>query len=192
MWWYLQNIFIIFPWICIVFDLIDASSYFIHAFISSIFILIISMFAISTKFECFNHILIIPDVKNKSIYVYLHIIRITALIWLFIMQTSSGILISNIFFWWSHFSITVYSIIQLMQVHWKDLIIMTIYNVSILVYIPLFHLSVNPRFQSSIDTAFCLLLSFSIFLSTAVILYPTAQITKLCWKLKDVPRKSQI
>ena len=129
---------------------------------------------------------------NKNIYAYLHILRVITLIWLFCVKTSSVYLFINIFFWWCHFSITIYTIILLMQFYCKEFIILTIYNVSILVHIPIFYLPISTKFQSSVDTIFWFLWSLSVFISSAVILCPSIQMMKRCWKLKIEETPNQV
>ena len=192
-WWYLQNILTIFPCLCIATDVIDLNVIFINAFVSSIIIGTLSIVILSTRFECLSYILVVPNfIYNKNIYAYLHILRVIALIWLFWIKTSSGYLFINIFFWWSHISITIYTILLLMQFYCKEFIILTIYNVSILVHIPIFYLPISTKFQSSVDTIFWFLWSLSVFISSAVIICPSIQMLKMCWKLKIAETPNQV
>ena len=192
-WWYLQNILTIFPCLCIATDMIDLNVIFINAFISSIIIGTLSIVVLSTRFEWLSYILVVPNfIYNKNIYAYLHILRVIALIWLFCVKTSSVYLFINIFFWWCHFSITIYTILLLMQFYCKEFIILTIYNVSILVHIPIFYLPISTKFQSSVDTIFWFLWSLSVFISSAVILCPSLQMMKKCWKLKASVTPNQV
>ena len=192
-WWYLQNLLSIFPLLCIVTDIIDLNVIFINAFVSSIIIGTISIVVLSTRFECLSYILVTPNyIYNKNIYAYLHILRVIALIWLFWVKTSSGYLFINIFFWWSQFSITIYIILLLMQFYSKEFFIMAIYNISILVHIPIFYLPISTEFQSSVDTIFWFFSSLSVFISSAVILCPSIQMIKICWKLKIAKTQNQI
>ena len=192
-WWYFQNILTIFPFLCIATDIIDLNVIFINALISSIIIGTLLIIVFSTRFEWLSYILVIPNfIYNKNIYAYLHILRVIALIWLFWIKTPSGYLSISIFFWWCHFSITIYTIILLMQFYCKEFIILTIYNVSILVHIPIFYLPYSPKFQSSVDAIFWLLWSLSVFISSAVILCPSIQMIKKCWKLKIAETPNQI
>ena len=167
--------------------------YFFNAFISSIIIGTLSIVVLSTRFECLSYILIVPNFTyNKNIYAYLHILRAIALILLFWIKTPSGYLFINIFFWWCHSLITIYTILLLMQFYCKEFIILTIYNVSILVHIPIFYLPISSEFQSSVDTIFWLLWSLSAFISSAVILCPSIQMMKKCWKLKASVTPNQV
>ena len=192
-WWYFQNILIIFPFLCIATDIIDLNVIFINAFISSIIIGTLSIVVLSTRFECLSYILIVPNsTYNRNIYAYLHILRAIALIWLFWVKTSSGYLFIDIFFWCCHFSITIYTILLLMQFYCKEFIILTIYNASILVHIPIFYLTISSGFQSFVDTIFWLLWSLSVFISSAVILCPSIQMMKKCWKLKASVTPNQV
>ena len=192
-WWYFQNILIIFPFLCIATDVIDLNVIFINALISLIIIGTLLIIVFSTRFEWLSYILVIPNfIYNKNIYACLHILRVITLIWLFCVKTSSGYLFIDIFFWCCHFSITIYTIVLLMQFYCKEFIILTLYNVSILVHIPIFYLPISTKFQSSVDTIFWLLWSLSVFISSAVILCPSIQMMKMCWKLKIAETPNQV
>ena len=186
-WWFLQNTFTIFPLWCIFYDLANLYKYFANAFISFMAMIILVIIVVSTKFEWISYIFIIPNqTKQSSIYAYLHIIRNITIILLFWIQSSTEKQISTICFWWAQLSITAYIMILLQQDPGKDLITMAIYNLSILVYIPLYMLPISPQFQISVDTTFCLLLSLSVFLGAVVILFPTNQVVKLWFTQKKI------
>ena len=182
-----------FPFLCIATNVIDLNVIFINAFVSSIIIGAILIVLFSTRFECLSYILEVPNfIYNKNIYTYLHILRVITLIWLFWLKISSGYLFIDIFFWCCHFSITIYTIILLMQFYCKEFIILTIYNASILVHIPIFYLPISSGFQSFVDTIFWLLWSLSVFISSAVILCPSIRMLKKCWKLKIAETQNRI
>ena len=196
-WWWFHNILFIFPISWIAIDIINVKYYPINSFISIVALALIIIIIFMTKFEWTSISLFVFDNRlQSSIFLYLHIARNILIVLIFWIESNSTNILPKIAFWWVQLSNTIWIIILLRYTITKQLIICTIFELSIWVWIPFYLFQHNlerknyKNAENSTDSTFCLLIFTTFTIWMIIILWPDTNFLK-AWCKKKLINKNK-
>ena len=147
LWWWFHNILFIYPTCLIFFDITNATKQPVNAFISIIVVILIIFAAFKSEFKwVLGNLFILKSARYSSFYAYMHILRNIWVVCLFWSSPSSNKTIIYIAFWWVQLTINVYFVFLIMNRVIKQHLLMAIYEIWIIAWLPSFQLKLSIKY----------------------------------------------
>ena len=188
MWWWFHNILFIYPTCLVFFDITNATKQPVNALLSIIVVILIIFAVFKSGFKWVSGNLFLQNrAQYSSIYVYMHILRNIWVVCLFWSSSSSNKTIIYIAFWWVQLAINVYFVFLIMNGVIKQYLLMVIYEIWIITWLPYFQLKLSmksnsSKFSDNFDFTFCLLISGMFIIWMMIMLWPDFNKLKSLWQ----------